>query len=530
MKTKTKTNPCQPLEIDETHLPSIDVSMLPEDRAKILSLLGRFGIRREGDTTQDAATRLASMALVLSNIGSGHLRVVCDEMEYDPAVDFIVEGGMASADFLNSVVSPVSWIQGRCERNLLHDVQGQSRDPMLIKLKTRQDQSDAALLPRAYLKTVFSNGQSDYLHQKHENKRQAKSEDPAGAQAQSQSLLDPKLMLMHHIVGVMLTEYRNHTLLREVLDYPLFFSRVSATSNLQRHAAQSHLGRQMIHAEIDSAAALAKMRKSIEEIGGRTALAGANGSPAVKLSLALSTGAGLMEEAAADEWRGRKLIPELLWLVESAPACELPDWAEDLPDGTEELPDDYEDLPERHVLDFQLCCRDEVRKRLSFEDEDMHRLKGLDGKMAEWREFLREQERHLPGIAKTAFNLPVALCYGLESLHDHQIPMDGDEVIAFARWLVLRMQNRVAVAVTGDKHDPIEQLARKLAGKLVIDGPMKVRQLVRKKSKLSTSDCRAALGWLAGRGIAGESNGVWGILGDAEKILAAPAWSERQAS
>lgn len=529
MKPKSKTAPCLPPGTDATLVPSIEISMLPEDGTKILNLLERFGVRREDDTPQEAATRLASMALALANIGSGHLHVSADGIECDLAMDFIIEGGMASADFINSVMEPISRIQDRCERILLYDVPGQSRNPMLSKLKSQQEQADATLLPRAYLKTMFSNGQFNFLGDQFLNKTQAKSEAPASTPADKQFTLEPEHLLNHTMVGSMITEYRNHTLLREVLDYPLFFSRVSATSGLQGHASKAHLGRQMIHAEIDSAAALVKMRKSVEEIGGRTK-PGANGSPAVRLNLALSAGAGLLDEAVAVEEHLRKIIPELLWLVESAPACDLPDWSDDQPDASEDEQDWSEDESECPVLKFHECCGNEVRKRISFKDEDMHPLKALDGKLAEWRRFLREQERHLPGIAKTAFNLPAALCYGLEALHEHETPMDGDEVIAFARWLVLRMQNRVAVAMTGMENARIEKLAPKLAEKLAISGPMKVRQLVRKCSHLPTADCRAVLDWLAARGIAGESNGVWGILGDAEKILDAPAWSERQAS
>lgn len=63
-------------------------------------------------------------------------------------------------------------------------------------------------------------------------------------------------------------------------------------------------------------------------------------------------------------------------------------------------------------------------------------------------------------------------------------------------------------------HSRVQRLSIKLATKLVTDGPLTVRDLTRKCSKLKTIDCRRALDWLADRQIATQKDNVWGIRGD----------------
>ncbi len=56
--------------------PVIDLPPSPEDGERVLRLVNRFGIRRPDDSAEEAANRLASMALVLANIAAGHGRSV----------------------------------------------------------------------------------------------------------------------------------------------------------------------------------------------------------------------------------------------------------------------------------------------------------------------------------------------------------------------------------------------------------------------------------------------------------------------
>lgn len=135
----------------------------------------------------------------------------------------------------------------------------------------------------------------------------------------------------------------------------------------------------------------------------------------------------------------------------------------------------------------------------------------------------------MPGISRVVYNLPVALGYGLMSLHLHKKEIDGSEVMAWAKWLVLRMSNRVAAALATGKDSRAEHLAMKIVEKLTTEGPMKVRDLSRRINRLKAVDCRKALNLLAEQGIAGQQDGVWGILGK-QGTAFEPVVRERKAS
>jgi hypothetical protein len=121
--------------------PSIELAGSPDDATHVIRLVRRFRVCRRGDVPEEAAVRLASLALVLANIAAGHLRGRAEGHEYDLGVDFVVEGGMAAENFASSVIGPVDWIQARWERNLLHDVTSgaQGRKAKRDRVKQAQD-------------------------------------------------------------------------------------------------------------------------------------------------------------------------------------------------------------------------------------------------------------------------------------------------------------------------------------------------------------------------------------------------------
>ena len=82
------------------------------------------------------------------------------------------------------------------------------------------------------------------------------------------------------------------------------------------------------------------------------------------------------------------------------------------------------------------------------------------------------------------------------------------------------MSNRIAVAAMAGQDREIGRLAFKLADKLTIRGPMKIRDLQRRCSRLSARDCRVALEWLADHRFAAEEDGMWGILGELPELRA----------
>jgi hypothetical protein len=496
---------------DEKWQPAIELPNSPDDSERVLRLVNRFGGRREDDSPEEAAIRLASMALVLANIAAGHLRGGVDGNDLELGVDFVVEGDFAAGDFVSSVIGPVSWVQDRWERNLLHDVAPDAvkrgRMNALANEKNEQDILDGVLLTATKVRRHFADAQKKHL--KLPNLGHCATGDPLGSDAPSsegtagagQPTRKREVLMPMDVISIPLTCWRRATLCREAIEYPVVFSGTVAPAGLQNRASRAHLGHLLMHSRIDSSSALENLRKALTMFAERGTLGLADGSPPVRGDLALCGGGGLLDEAVAASPDRLRSVSGLLWLVESSPGCELHATMERIPDSS--------------ALDFRLACEKEIRRRINFTDGDVHPLDALNGRMAGWRSFLRERERHLPGIAATVGNLPLALCYGLEAMLNRKSgAMDGDELVALAKWLVIRMSNRIAIATAAGRDTRTERLAARLAEKLATYGPMKVRDLTRKCSRLSADECRATLGLLADRKIAAEQNGLWGIRGD----------------
>ena len=476
---------------------AIEISHHPEDSDRVLNLLGRFGGCGGGATPEEAATKLASMAMFLGNIASGHMRARVDGMDCDLGMDFLVEGGMASADFVASVIAPASWLQGRWERNLLHDVIPQAAwkkgNTHLMEAEMDQDALDSFVLPLTTVRRHFAACQKAYAKEVSEGL-------PASAGASGLHGVPVKLMPADLVSMPLLTDRRT-TLLREATEFPFFLFKMSGTARLRKCAARAHLGHLVVHTRVESPTCLAKLRRSLSEIGEGSLSGQPGGSPTVRVNQVLCANSEVLDRAIAAARRESGNVSGLLWLVESSPGCDLPAGMAASP------PPDFYDI-----------CGRELRRRINFSDGFGHELKALDGRMAAWREFLREQDRHLPGIISTAWNLPVALCYGLEAMLKHESKMDGAEVIALAKWLVLRMSNRFAAAVHAGDSEAVRRLAGKLAGKLLEHGPLTPIQLTRRTSKLRVDGCLRALEWLSKEGVAASNGDTWSIVCDADAV------------
>jgi len=501
-KTKTKTTNAKIGRVggDAGETRAIEVSFHPEDKDRVIDLLERFG-GCEGDTApEEAATRLASMAMFLSNIASGHLRARADGSDRELGMDFIVEGGLASADFDASVIATALWIQGRWERNLLHDpipaIKGQPRNKNLVESQMHQHLHESFILPKHAVQRVFTSRMKEFKLQREIRQETA----TLGKEVQDPNA--PAIVLMpDDMISSPLIMLRRTTLMREATEFPFFFLRVSGMASLQSRAARAHLGHFIVHSRVESPACLEKLRRNLSGIGERDMSGRSEGSPTVRVNQALCANSKVFDEAVAASRSQPGTVSGLLWLVDSSPGCELPAGVASSP-----------------APNFHDVCMLEIMHRINFSDDHVHILEALNGRLAGWKEFLREQERHLPGIATTAWNLPVALCYGLEALLGHDAKMDGAEVIALAKWLVLRMSNRFAAAAPASQSDDTRLLAEKLAGKLMEHGPLSVRNLTRKCSRLKKDDCQRALGWLSEQGVADCKGSVWGIVCDADAM------------
>jgi hypothetical protein len=493
--------------------PIIDLPSQPEEPEMVLQLLNRYRVCREDDTPEEGANRLSAMALMLSNLASAHLVASAEGIEADLGVGFAVEGGFLPYDMEQSVLAPASRLQDQLERNLLHDVDsdtpGHDSNGKPLK-KTSPDFYDALLLPAPRMRRTVMEMQKQFMTASHERAERRKTSEALASASHRPS--NPNEDVTSFVPGGHMDELlycnREQTVFREALGYRVILADATSTAGLDKRAMKAHLGRFVIHSHVASYDALERMGKTLDEFARHRNVRQGDATLTLRADPVLCVGPGVLDEAVMRGSHLTRGFNRLLWLVESAAGYDLPDGAEPIEQSGS------------RVLNFTSACQNEISRRINFTNTQVHELGALTGHMAGWRMFLREQERHHPGMAGAAGNLPFALCYGLEALKNHKGKVDGKEVIALAKWLVMRMSNRLASASNHGQHSRIERLAAKLANKLVTDGPMTVRDLTRKCSKLTAPDCRQALDWLEERQIATQKNNEWGIRGDAPAVKA----------
>jgi hypothetical protein len=118
--------------------------------------------------------------------------------------------------------------------------------------------------------------------------------------------------------------------------------------------------------------------------------------------------------------------------------------------------------------------------------------------------FLKAREPECPGISGTARNLYATLDFGLHLLVNASKTADGfkwysDEVEALARFLVQRMINARSAMLFSVRDEWLRQKMEQILRKLE-DGPVELRDLVRKFHRLTTAQCLEPLHILKGRG------------------------------
>jgi hypothetical protein len=545
MKTTTKI---APVNHAPKYEPVIELANDPEEALTVSRLVTYCGVGREDDTPEESATRLAAMALILSNIAAAHLVAVVDGEEADLGVGFAIEGGFLAADIEESVIAYAYRYQERWERTLMHtvdsDMPGHSRYNKLIK-KNTPDFCDALLLPGPRLRRKYATKQMQVMQATVDKAEAAKGKGDAlatkpkgtganitpqqpavqpqaaspgqsadtqeGQNAMCSAELDLLLSALSpnglDIVNSIVPR-RDTTNLREALGYRVFLADATTTTGLEKRVMQAHLGRFMIHSSIASYDALERTGKTLEEFKHHRNIVRGDATLTLRADPVLCVGSGVLNEAIMRGTHRNPGLNRLLWLVESAPGCDLPD--------TRKTGLKYTNALQNFSLALDLA----MRRRIDFSATYTQALPALDGELTSWRKFLREHERNSPGITSAVGNLPFALFYGLGSMVSNSATLYGNDVVVFAKWLVMRMVNRLATATSQGQRSGIERLAARLANKLLSEGPMTVRDLTRKVSKLKSGECRQALEWLASRQIAAQKGNQWGILGDATTVMA----------
>ena len=484
----------------------IEISTAPGDGEKVSRLLLRFAACREDDTLEEAATRLAARALTLSNIAAAHIVADADGTVTELGMGFAVEGGFLSSDIAESVIAPAFRHQELWERNLLHDASSATGKEISKVVPTSPESPryyDALFLPSEHARRAFLRIQRQ--EQTDSNDRKKLSKVASGRQGagnpgkEGQPEVDPIIKgNADHFVMM----NREHTIYRELLDYRVFIADGTTATCLEERVLRSHLGRFLLHARIDSYESMARIGMTIEGFSNHRNFTRGDTTLTLMADPVLCVGAGVLDEAILRGTHRAAGFSRLLWLVESTVDCELPDTGKSTGN------------PNSQERDYREALKNEIRRRINFTNTDTHALPALEGCLSGWRLFLKGMEKHCPGITDASRNLPVALCYGLEAMSEHTSRVNGEEVVAFAKWLVMRMANRLAAASYQGQHGKIERLAARLAEKLATYGPLNVRELTRKCSKVKSDDCRQALDMLAERGIVAQDGDRWWFLGD----------------
>jgi hypothetical protein len=153
------------------------------------------------------------------------------------------------------------------------------------------------------------------------------------------------------------------------------------------------------------------------------------------------------------------------------------------------------------VLDRYNAALDEAFAcRLEYRVADSSQLRcDFEPAQRRWVAFLKEHEARFPGITGAARSLVVTLAFGLVKLASARgakgIGWVLEDVEALARILILRMINARTAILRDDGQTRMESLAIAIAMKLG-DGPLTVRELIRKSHRLLTADCVMALEFL----------------------------------
>jgi hypothetical protein len=507
MKTRNKR---EQEDQDLKHGPAIEITDNPEEAKMISSLVFSLGALREDDTPEEGALMLASMALTLANIAAAHQVGQVDGEQADLGVGFAIEGGFLAAAIEESVIAPAFRYQEQWERNLLHDVDPAETRKARMRYRTEgmtADFCDSLLLPSERARMAFLKVKqlklAETMAQNEPKQPETAGQPPKKALPTIEEFMAP-LLKAHELI----TFNRQETVQREVMDYRVFIAEASRSVGFEQRVMKAHRGRFMLHAKVDSCADLDRIGKILEEYSGHRSVRNGDATFTLRADPVLCVGPNVLNEALSRGQHRKPFLKRLLWLVESSVGCELPD-----PRGHK--------APRTHAFsDFRIALNHAMERRINFTNDNTHELTALKWELVNWRRFLRERERHCPGITGAVKNLPFALCYGLGAMMSNSTLLCGDEVMALARWLVMRMVNRLAAASFEGSHSRVERLAQKLAKKLATDGPLTARELTRKCSKLKAADCQQALDWLEDRQIAAECDSKWGILGDVTKVHA----------
>ena len=436
--------------------------MPANDTSHLQSLLTRFDVKRlgEGDVAA-GANLLAAMACSLANIQRPGSGLVTDDGEtIAVGTSLIVSGGRSVSMISEKVLAGLATRQNNFVSHLGKKVQGIAEESQ----KTKRSVSDSL----SELMKSMDESLPDRLFQPWtwHNKQGA-------AESWSRMVETPA-----------------EPTFEDVAAQPMVYVTGITAGTLGPLLERSHLGRPFMHVGVVSARDFASFEQICPTImDGR--ITSVSTLASTRGTVMLTDSSGALYEAVKANMPHTQWLSRLLWLVDGDAGPEP---------GKPE--DDKALIPlDRLAARYEAAMRKAWGERLNSLTTPPEMLKyDFTESQARWMAFLKALEPECPGISGTARNLYATLGFGLSRLVS---AMETTPVFkwctrdaeALARFLVQRMVNARAAMLHSAEDDLKQQQMEKILSKLA-DGPLELRDLVRKFHSLPTARCLESLNTL----------------------------------
>jgi len=290
---------------------------------------------------------------------------------------------------------------------------------------------------------------------------------------------------------------------RDLHESPLVFLTGVTAAKVTGQLERCHLNRPFIHVGLDGPADFAQYQHQIPAIiDGRMAV----GATAERIhgEVVVTDPNALLGEVMRMGQPAGRWVSRMIWLVD---------------DNAGPEPGETEDAEDSVALGG-VARRFESATRLAWSQRISDRVSGpvmLDcdftGAQARWIAFLKRIEPEFPGITGTARSLYATLQFGLQQMVSvARIPqgfrLPSDQILALAKLLVFRMVNARAVTLRLAAKVRRLQIEASILRKLG-DGPLCLRDLVRKFDSFPTERCHELLLDLEASGRVMQSRGKW---------------------
>ena len=273
---------------------------------------------------------------------------------------------------------------------------------------------------------------------------------------------------------------------------PMLFVTGCTPASLTQQLERCHLGRPFVHVGVGRAADFSSFEQACPTIMDGRVTKGAT-MESIRGTVVVTDPAAALDEVIKGHLPQAQWVSRLLWLVDSGPVPDEPADCQPL-------------IPLDHLaLRYEAAMKTAWGKRLNNQTTAPVMIRSEFSKcQARWMAFLKSREPECPGISGTARNLYATLDFGLNLLVNTAQTTDGfewfaEEVEALARFLVQRMINARSAMLFSVRDEWMRQKMEQILIKLA-DGPVELRDLVRKFHRLTTAQCLEPLHILEGRG------------------------------